>query len=189
MNPKLLLCLALILSGGLFGCSTTKTDSTTSSDAEEKIQLPIKFAGYRELYAFIARETFGDDGVSPNADTIFKLAADNETETYELDYPPSYLWVITPHYFNGGIIDGIRGEQGNGSYYVLRPLAGCLTSGKTDCGFELVGIAWGNTLSFSGYNQTTRLITSWHISAGEHPETVYEWTGKCFEQVNEPSQP
>jgi hypothetical protein len=180
MESKFTFCLAFILCIGLFGCATSHySDANTDSD----VKLPIRFKNYRELYTFISREVFEDKNMSSQPDTIFKLAADSETETYALVNSPFYLWVITPHYLNGGIYDQIRGAQGNGIFFIVRPLAKNFTSDETDCGFELVGIASGNVVNFSGYNQTTRLTACWHISATKHPETTYEWNGKSFEQV------
>jgi len=180
MKSKLLLCLALVLSGGLFGCSTPKKEFSVGVGTEaQDVKLPIKFANYRELYTFIAQHTYG--GMPTNDNTLFKLASDSETKIYVFDIPPSYLWVITPHFFNGG--DEIRGAQGNGDYYVLRPLVvRNFRFANTDCEFELVGVGAGNTLNWSNYNQKARFTTSWHLSAEDHPETIYEWNGKFFEQ-------
>jgi hypothetical protein len=180
MKSKFILCLVLILCSDLFGCATRHYPDT---HADSDVKLPVRFKNYQELYAFISREVFESKSVSSNPNTLFKLAADSETEPYALDNPPFYLWIITPRYFNGGIYDQIRGAQGNGVYYIIRPLARNFASDKTDCGFELVGIAHGNALSFSDYNQTTRLTTYSHISATEHPGNTYEWNGKIFEQV------
>jgi hypothetical protein len=180
MKPKLILCLALVLSGGLFGCATPKNEFGVGVGTEaQDVQLPIRFVNYRELYTFIAQHTYG--GMPRNDSTLFKLASDSRTDMYTFDDPPFYVWVITPHFFNGD--DEIRGAQGNGDYYVLRPLVDHnFRFANTDCIFELVGVGAGNTLKWSSYNQKVRFITSWHISAEDQPETVYEWNGKFFEQ-------
>jgi hypothetical protein len=183
-SKTIIVCLAIVLCFAVFGCATLHY---SDGDADSDVKLPIRFKNYRELYGFISREVLeeasGNKSMASNPDTIFKLAADSETETYALDNPPFYLWVIMPHYLNGGINDQIRGTQGNGVYFIVRPLAKNFTSENTDCGFELVGITSGNALKFSSYNQTTRLITYWHISATDHPETTYEWNGKKFERL------
>lgn len=180
MKSKLILWLVLALSGGLFGCSTTRQPLVIGrGSVEGTIQLPVRFSNYHELYVFIAK----NEGIPESADTLFQLAADSETKIYALDESPSYVWVITPHFYNGGILDEIRGAQGNGGIYLVCPLAKNFTSGDTNHGFELVGIATGNACRFSSVNHVTRLITNWHISAAEQPETVYQWNGKCFEGI------
>jgi hypothetical protein len=180
-SRTIIVCLVVVLWCGVVGCATGHHSAMNTDSDVKDVKLPIRFKNYRELYAFISHEVFPDNDVPSGPDAIFKLAADSETETYALDNSPFYLWVITPHYLNGGIYDQIRGAQGNGAYFIVRPLAKNLTSENTDCGFELVGIASGNALNFSGYNQTTRFTTFWHISATEHPATTYEWNGKFFE--------
>ena len=170
--------LAFIWVCGLVGC-VTKEPVVIEPHADVTVQLPVRFSTYRDVYTFIARR----EGVPTNTDALFKLAADSETEIYAFDDPPPYLWVITPHFYNGGIFDEIRGAQGNGGYYILRPLARNFTSMDTDCGFELVGVAEGNSVSWRSLNHNPQLITTWHIGGGKPPETVYEWNGKYFEQV------
>ena len=177
MKPKLILCLALVLGGGLFGCSTTKP-ALTAGDADVKqIKLPIKFAGYREFFTFVAQNTYG--GMPTNADTLLKLAADSSIEIIGLDFKQMpYVYVVESGYFNGEF-DEIRGAQGNGQYYILRPLA---TDDADSGGFELVGILKGNAYAVQYVNGTPRFVSYWHLSAREHPETIYEWNGKFFEQ-------
>jgi hypothetical protein len=179
MSFKLLLCLALVLSGAMCGCSTTRPLAVIAPEKERHPELPVKFASYRQLYEFMATR----EGVQSFPDAVFKLAADSETQIYSLDEPPKYVWVITPRFYNGGIYDVIRGAQGNGSIYLVRPLARDFISANTDCGFELVGLAEGNIYRLSNVNKTPILITHWHLSADKDPETVYEWNGKFFVHV------
>jgi len=176
-KSKLILCLALVLSGGLFGCSTTKLTAVGNTDAEQ-IKLPIKFAGYRELYAFIANHANGGGDLTTDEKTLFKLAADSTIKIVGLDYRHMpYVYVVESHYFRG-IHDEIRGEQGNGQYYILRPLA---ADNATWGGFELVGILDGNAYTVQHINGMPRFVSYWHLSAGEHPESIYDWNGKYFE--------
>ena len=143
MKLRIALCPALIVSGILFGCSTTRQDSGSVHDTRA-VELPIRFAGYRELYTFIAQHT--DGGMPTNNDALFKLAADSKTEIITLeDERMPYVYLVEGHYYNGGVYDQIRGAQGNGGYYILRPLATNLSELNTDKGFELVGIAKGNS--------------------------------------------
>jgi hypothetical protein len=177
---KVVLCFMLLLSGGLFGCSIAKQSSAITPELDkDEVQLPICFSNYCGLYTFIAKH----EGLSASADVRFQLAADSETKIYALDEPPSYVWVIEPHFFNGGIFDEIRGAQGNGTVYLVCPLAENFTSGDTNHGFELVGIARGNTVRFSSVNHIPRLIVNWHVSAAEAQETIYEWNGKFFKPL------
>ena len=177
MKPKLILCLALVvLSCGLAGCSTTKPVVATGDAAIEPIKLPVKFAGYREFFTFVAKNTYG--GMATDADTLFKLAADSTIKIVGLDFKSMpYVYVVQDHYYNG-YLDEIRGAQGNGQYYILRPL---INDGGASEGFELVGILDGNAYEVQHINETPRFVSYWHLSAGEHPETIYEWNGKFFE--------
>lgn len=182
MNFKPILCLALVLAGGLLGCSTTKTTLVSKDSNHETIKLPVKFAGYREFYTFVAQHFYG--GMPTDADTLFKLAADSTTEIVTLsDEKIPYVYLVTSHYYNGGIYDQIRGAQGNGAYFILRPLATDYATLNTDKGFELVGILAGNSCELTHSNGRPQFVTHWHMSAAESPESIYEWNGKVFEQI------
>jgi hypothetical protein len=184
MKLKYLLGLALVLSGGLFGCSTAKINSSANVASDENIKLPIRFKNYRELYAFIEATTYG--GQPTNADTTLAMASDTTTEIVTLsDDRLQYVYLVTPHYYDGGGYDHIRGEQGNGDYYILRPLTKLedFTGDGKDHGFELVGIGEGNSFTWTNSNGKIGFVTTWHLSARENPASVYEWNGKFFEQV------
>ena len=174
MKPKLLLCLALVLSGGLFGCSTTKPALVAGDTHAEQIKLPITFASNREFFTFVARNSI--NGMPINDDTVSKLATDSTDKTVGLDSKQRqmpFVHVVESHYFNRGI-DEIRGVQGNGQFYILRPL---FTSKV-----ELVGILDGNSYRLQPINGTPRFVSYWHLSANESSENIYEWNGKFFEQ-------
>jgi hypothetical protein len=182
MKPKLIFCLALVLSGGLFGCSTTHW---SADNPESNPKLPIQFKNYGELYAFIAAHVNGGSGMATNADMVLAMASDTTTKIVTLaDDKIPCVYLVTPHFYNGGIFDHIRGAQGNGDYYILRPLSKPTdyTGDGKDHGFELIGIGEGNTFTWTNLNGKIGFVTTWHISAGEHPETIYEWNGKFFEQ-------
>jgi len=177
MNPKLILCLVLVLSGILFGCSTTKPAFVIGDTDAGQIKLPVKFAGYREFFTFVGQGSI--NGMPINGDTVFKLAADSTIKIIDLNFKQMpYVYLVESHYFRGAY-DEIRGAQGNGQYYILRPLA---TGNAALGGFELVGILDGNAYEVQHINGTPRFVSYWHLSAGEHPETIYEWNGKFFEQ-------
>jgi len=176
MKFKFTFCFALVLSGGLFGCSTTKSALTAGDANAEQIKLPIKFAGYREFFTFVGQDKIL--GMPTGADAIFKLAADSMIKIVDLDFKQMpYVYVVEDHFFRGEF-DEIRGAQGNGQYYILRPLA---ADNATLGGFELVGILDGNAYTVQHINGTPRFVSYWHLSAGEHPESVYDWNGKFFE--------
>lgn len=184
MKSKLLLCLALILSGGLFGCATAHYSADSSANDIENIgpKLPIQFKNYCELYAFILARTW--NGMPTNEDTMLAMASDSETEIATLDgRKMPYVFVITPHFLDGNVYDHIRGAQGNGDYYILRPLAkqSDYTGDGKNYGFELIGIGEGNTLEWTNWNGKTAFINTWHVSAGEHATTIHVWNGKIFE--------
>ena len=178
MKAKLIIALALMLCGSLIGCSTPKG----GLEIQKETRLPIKFAGYRELYIFIAHQV--DEDFPTDNHTLFKLAADSTTKIVTLDSKEiPYVYLIENHYYNGGIYDQMRGAHGNGSFFVVRPLANNDAALDTDKGFELVGILSGNVYELTHINGKPRFTTYWHISAGEHPKTDYDWNGKYFEQV------
>lgn len=183
MNYKSLLCFALVLSGGLLGCSTTPR---SAHNPDTNPNLPIQFRTYHELYTFIAARAYGGDGMPTNTDMVLALASDTTTEIVGLanDEIP-YVYLVTPHFYHGEVYDQIRGAQGNGDYYILRPLTKWtddINAGR-DRGFELIGMGEGNTLRWTNSNGKIGFVTTWHISATESPESVYEWNGKTFEQV------
>jgi hypothetical protein len=183
-NLKILLCLAVVSIGGLFGCATHRQSSTTNSDTEVKEDLPIKFADYQEFYTFVAKRTYGGMLMLQRTNAPFILAADSTTEILTLESKSlPYIYLVTPHFYNGGVYDKIRGVQGNGEYYLLRPLATNYIGFDTDKGFELLGIAEGNSCKLSYSNGVPQLVTHSHFSATEYPQSIYEWNGKVFELV------
>src|ERR1700722_8159659 len=116
---------ALILAGIMAGCSSFNKPKTFNYVDPDSVDLPIKFSGYRSFYTFIAQYESGGM-FSKDNDALLKLASDTTTTVLTVDdkaVPYPYLYLVEPHYFDGGIFDKIRGAQGNGSYYVLRPLA------------------------------------------------------------------
>ena len=178
MNPKLLISLALVLCGYLLGCSTIRQDSEKKFAPGENLALPMKFSSYRALYAFIAE----NNSIPTDADTLFKLAADSEMTILALgDRKLSYIYLVKSHFYNGGISDGIRGVQGNGYYYVLRPPATNYTRFDAGMGFELIGVLAGNTCTLTYSNRTPQFVTHLHSSAFDASQMVYAWNGSFFE--------
>jgi hypothetical protein len=151
--------------------------SSVRERTREAEKATADFHDYAQVFRFIAarEELPVDEG------TIFRLAADSSVEVWHFDDIP-ILYVITAHYYAGGLYDQIRGAQNNGRYYLLRPFNQQFTAaGNLDRGFELVGIAEGNTYRWETLNSRRRLITTWHLSASESPTNTYEWNGKKFE--------
>src|SRR5579884_121761 len=172
-------CITMGLAGFIAGCSSTKPKLVSPIDFES-IELPIKFSGYRSFYTFIALNEYSGM-YSKDKDVVLKMAADSSTEIITVDdkgMQDQYLYLIKPHYYNGGIYDQIRGAQGNGHYYILRPLATKFTELDTDKGFELIGLLSGNSCRFTHETGKPAFITHWHMSAAESPQTIYEWNGK-----------
>ncbi len=183
-NINSLLVVAFGLSAISFGYSTGKRWSVATA-RQIVDELPIRFAGYQQLYAFIASRSYGGIPTNPtNAETLFKLAADSCTQIVTLeDLQMPYVHLVETHYYNGGVYDRIRGAQGNGNYYILRPLTTNHVTFDTDKGFDLVGIVQGNSWKVTYHGGRTRIVTRWHMSAAESPESIYEWNGKFFELV------
>jgi hypothetical protein len=161
------------LSGGLVGCLTTKPALVAGDTDAEQIKLPITFANLDEFFTFVARNSI--NGMPINDDTVSKLATDSTDKTVGLDSKQRqmpFVHVVESHYFNRGI-DEIRGVQGNGQFYILRPLTSKV---------ELVGILDGNSYRLQPINGTPRFVSYWRLSANESSENIYEWNGKFFEQ-------
>src|SRR5260221_10524824 len=157
----------------LAGCSSAPVQPSSNATATRV------FTNYQAVFRFIAEH----EGLPTDAGTLFRLAADSGIEVCCFqDIPP--LYVVTARYHAGGIYDQIRGTQDNGRYYLLRAYARDFSAiGNTDRGFELAGIAEGNSYTWQTINHRLRLITRWHLSAAESPTNTYEWDGKSFQLV------
>jgi hypothetical protein len=169
------------------GCvsNPTQYDSNT---AETALTTPRYYSNYHDLFKYIAQNELIPSGVaSVDESSILKIAADSEVEVCRPQDYTSTLYVITPRYFlsyGAGfrIYDAIRGEQGNGIYYIVSVSTNRLTSTNIySFSFELVGIATGNTYQWKNVaNNVSQFITYWHTSASESPEGIYGWDGKVF---------
>jgi hypothetical protein len=160
---------ALLLMLCVVGCSCTSLPNESKSR-------PPRFKNYGAVFRFIAQQA----ELPTDTATLFMLAADSSIEVLAFDEIPT-LYLVTPHYFAGGLYDQIRGAQGNGRYYLLRPLNRDITAvGNLDRGFEVVGVADGNTYKWEWFNKRPRLVTAWHLSASESPTNIYDWNGSEF---------
>ena len=125
-----------------------------------------RFESYEAAFRYIAE----CEGLPHDNRTLFALAADST-----LDRSRSHLTgdlVIVRAEYCGKSRFGIRGAQGQGRYYAFQ-------SGYN--GWKLVGILHGNSYRWDAVGDTLRIVTRWHISATESPETVYTWNGQLFE--------
>ncbi len=183
MKTKLLVSLVLILAGGLMGCVTAHRPPATPAEIDnappDEFQRPIKFTGYHALYTYIAQH----EGLATDSNTVFKLAADSQTEVLAVNKSLPWVYAVESHYYDGGAYDQIRGAQGNGNYYILRPLATNDVNLDTDKGFELVGILEGNYYELHYSNNVPQFIAYWHMSASESDPSIYEWNGTIFKHV------
>jgi hypothetical protein len=124
------------------------------------------FCGYEEAFKYIA----ACEGLPTDHQTLFSLAADSTLERSWFLKTGEFLIVKAEYY--GQWKYGIRGAQGQGRYYVFQILGNKL---------RLAGILHGNTCRWSESEGTLQIITRWHVSASESPETVYTWNGQLFE--------
>ena len=119
MKPKLILCLALVLSGGLFGCATNQIDRSVSE------QIP-HFEDLGNAYSYIAK----CESLPTDDKTALKLAAESKIDVINIENIGE-IEIIEANYFRDGDNE-IRGAQWNGRYYVLR---------RSNEGFDLLRLA------------------------------------------------
>lgn len=132
----------------------------------ESLPRPVVFTNYTGIFTFIARYEL----LPIDADTLFTLAADSRIDRSIID-GIGQVMVIESNYYGGGKFNRIRGAQLNGRYFVLR------IDGDS---FRLIGVLSGNAYRWDNVGSKRRLITSWHLSAAESPETTYTWDGAVF---------
>src|SRR5580704_10420626 len=110
MNHKIIPCLALVLSGGLFGCAMRPTDGLYESSGSKVLH----FKSYWEAYVYIAK----CESLPTDDNTVLKLAAESTMSIVQIENIGT-LHIIEAQYYDG-VYDRIRGAQANGRYYVLR---------------------------------------------------------------------
>ena len=149
---------------------------SVSCFASDSLTVPIHFKNYQEIFKYIADENEGEG----DPEYILELAADSRVDYLRKDHTKGTgdMIVITANYidkkeFFG--IDMIRGAQGNGSFYVFQ---------KNDDGYDLIGILSGNGYKFAQVNGKDSVLTSWHVSASEYTETLYQWDGKVYRLIS-----
>ena len=146
---------------------------STISFAEDSMgDKPVYFKDYQAIFAYIADR----EGVDTDPNTIIELAADSSIE-YDRESKDLRI-IITANYINKKESKGvneIRGASGNGCFYIFESKRN---------GYNLIGILEGN-----GYKKISRegqeqYSTSWHMSAFEYGETIYQFNGKVFKAIS-----
>src|SRR5687768_13037298 len=170
---RLVIChfiVAVIVSILASGCASQRAGSEEphlSHNSGFHPTVPGKpFHRCEAAFSYIAqRESLPED-----RHTLFALAADSTLERSH-SHLTGDLVVVRAEY-HGQSRFGIRGAQGQGRYYAFQ---------IRDDGWKLVGIFHGNSYRWEAVGDTLRVITKWHTSASENPETVYTWNGRLFE--------
>jgi hypothetical protein len=152
------------------GCATHRSMSDSPSlwhNSGFHPTMPGKpFASYQEAFRYIAKW----EGLPADSQTLFALAADSTLERSN-SHLTGDLVIVKAEYY-GQSRFGIRGAQGQGQYYVFQ---------IRDSKWKLVGILHGNSYRWNAVGDTLQIITRWHMSLAENPETVYTWNGRLFE--------
>jgi hypothetical protein len=125
-----------------------------------------RFDSYEPAFRYIAK----CEDLPSDRHTLFGLAADSTLERSH-SHLTGDLVIVRAEYY-GKSRFGIRGAQGQGRFYAFQ---------TRDDGWKLVGIFRGNSYRWDAVGDTLRIITRWHMSAAESPETVYTWNGELFE--------
>ena len=172
MKPNLLLCLALVLSGGLFGCATNQIKRSQSSTASEQIP---HFENLGNAYSYIAK----CENLPTDDKAVLKLAAESKIDVINIENIGE-IQIIEANYFRDGDNE-IRGAQWNGRYYVLR---------RNNEGFDLVGILEGNIYRWH-FGKTLALQAHWHSGAWTDDAgwENYPWNGRTFGAIAPASLP
>lgn len=144
-----------------FSCASAETDK------------PQTFKNWQECFRFMANE-LGDMLPNQDDDTLFKLAAESSAETYWIKSPKIAI-VIKLDYIEGSY-SLIRGAQGNGAYYIFSPV---------ENGYEFLGTLEGNSYKWQDSGSGgSKFITTWHWSADETGENIYDWDGHQYKKTS-----
>jgi hypothetical protein len=157
-----------VITGG--GCASHRTVSDSPAQWHNSGFHPAmpseRFDRYEAAFRYIAE----CEGLTPNSHTLFALAADSTLDRSH-SHVTGELVIVRAEYY-GQSRFGIRGAQGQGRFYAFQ---------ICDDGWKLVGVFHGNSCRCDAVGDTLRIITRWHMSAAESPETVYTWKGQLFE--------
>lgn len=130
------------------------------------------FPNYQEAFRYIAKA----EGLPDDPETALKLAVDSGNERMRLtEQPESWVLICAAQYYDENLHSfTLRGAQGNGRYYALRP---------TTRGVELIAIMEGNMLDGHWTNGRLHVRTCWHMSASVSGCFEYEWDGQILAAV------
>lgn len=147
--------------------------SSTNSDGDRDLLLR-SFPSYREALKFLAVR----EGLPADSHSLSMIEADSEVERF---FPATIgeLAVVRMDY-RGDSQFGIRGAQGQGSFYAFRVKDGV---------WQLVGFFQASTLRWDFTGSTVRVFAHWHISAFDDPadDFVFIWNGRFFKSEKSPS--
>lgn len=162
------IALAAVICAGVCGCTRSPRESRSPrADSDFESPLPKKtFTTYESAFRYIA----GSEGLPQDPATLLEVAADSTLDRMTTEQTGDLIIVRADHYGNSRY--GIRGAQGQGRHYVFR------AAGQQ---WELVGVLQGNGYRWNNVGRQVQIVTWWHMSAAESPETTYTWNGTVFE--------
>ena len=135
---------------------------------EDLLKSPVHFQDYKEIFGYIATE----DGLFNDPEMILQLSNDCKVEYIHSEKKDGPLRaVLTANLIDNNGVNILRGASGNGAYYVLQ---------FTPTGMDLVGILVGNGWKNRTIDGHDAFVTTWHMSAFEYVETIYDWNGSVF---------
>ncbi len=171
MLNETFLAVLLVIGFAVCGCEKRPPSGETPVVPQTKgAEPPIEFRGYKAAFEHIALR----EGLPRDEETLFGLAAESTVERYRFEQT-GLLTIVRAQYYDESQFEfGLRGAQGQGTYYVFQ------TNGNE---WRLVGVVQGSAYRWDCVGDKLRLITSWHISAFESPETVYSWNGGTFSTI------
>lgn len=173
MKPKILLFLALVLSGLVFGCASRHKPVEVPilwQNSNFYPKMPDKpFRDYKAIFKYIAAL----ENLPQDSGTLLAIATDSSVERmYPHILDIGTLLVIRADYY-GRSHFGIRGMQGQGRYYTFRMVPE---------GWLLVGIFHADHLRWEVTSEQMRVFAYWHMTSMEvESPTVYTWNGHLFE--------
>jgi hypothetical protein len=144
-------------------CFALSVSPTYSYDKFE----PAFLNSWKECFRFMA----GYISVEDTDDSLFKLAAESSMDWYWLNPDEKSIVMVIKLETLKDHYSAIRGVQGNGLYYLFKPVKN---------GFHYLGRMDGNSYRWGTLNGKPRFTTQWHMSANESIETIYDWNGTSF---------
>lgn len=148
--------------------------SAPSSFAEEegRFKAPVHFQSYQDIFGYIITQ----NGLFNDPEMVLQLSNDCKVDYVTPESSKDgQLAVLIVNLINpDNKVNELRGASGNGEYYVLQ---------FTATGMDLVGVLAGNSWKHQTVNGRDAFVTTWHMSAEEYTEVVYEWNGSIFDRT------